>query len=109
MAGNGAEMAAGRGTQSRGWPAVRMNWPLVLHIDEKISQKWVCKGLSNYPPYPKAVPPREAVPLSVVDNSAFSPNCLTILLTPVYASYYYGGQKNRSEASDGVEPISLVF
>ncbi len=49
------------------------------------------------------------LPLSVVDNSAFSPNCLTILLTPVYASFYYGGQKNRSEASDGVEPISLVF
>jgi hypothetical protein len=45
----------------------------------------------------------------VVDNSAFSPNCLTILLTPVYAPFYYGGQKNRSEASDGVEPISLVF
>jgi hypothetical protein len=26
------------------------------------------------------------LPLSVVDNSAFSPNCLTILLDPVYTS-----------------------
>jgi hypothetical protein len=44
MAGNGAEMAAGRGTQSRGWPAGRMNWPLVLQIDEKISQNGFAKA-----------------------------------------------------------------
>jgi hypothetical protein len=52
---NGAEMAAERGTQSRGGPTVRMNWPLALHIDEKISQNGFAKACRIIHPFPKAV------------------------------------------------------
>jgi hypothetical protein len=45
-----------------------------------------CAGYLGHPFRKSAVVDEGELPLSMVDNSAFSPNCLTILLNPVYAS-----------------------
>jgi hypothetical protein len=79
-----AEMGEDIRSRARGEPHAGKSRPVETASSPKTSQKWPWRGLVDLSTISNSSTPRSVLPLSVVDNSAFSPTGLT---APSDASY----------------------